>query len=993
MIGAAIAFSAPFVLLGLLALPLVYWLVRAVPPQPRRAAFPPVELIKDLPEVESPPSTTPPWLILFRLAMAALIIIALAGPLLRPRAPFSGTAPVVIVVDNGWQAASRWSIQMRAIGQLVDEIERQERTIDLVPTALDPGRRTFDPSGLHNLKAEEARAKLQGWLPVAWPSEYQIRAESFAADYIAGRNGSEPRDIHWFHSGAGIDAARALFSTLEQHGRVTLYEPKVFPTRYAIRSVDHGADTVKVELVRGPESQAASLGAEADDSTKTVSLVALTASGEVLAREPVLFEQGAQTTVISLGFAPRRRNDVRRFMLEGVQSAGAVHLLDDRAFRPHIALISQEETRTQQPLKSGTFYIKRALAPVADIEAIGDSELTAINRGTFDILIMTDSGRLPVRAEAAVSEFVEAGGVLIRFAGPRLGNALGDPLVPVRLRGAERAVGGVLSWDAPQGLGAYSEEGPFAELSPANDVSIDTQILAEPQPGLAGKTWAQLVDGTPLVTGAARGRGWLVLVHTTAGPRWSNLALSGSFVDMLGRLMPLAAGGRRQEPAAQAGRLQPLQHLDGFGALDEAYEGTAALETGKPVTANALVPAGYYGRTGRPIALNLQGDAGPIDADFAFAPPTGWPDAVARADSRALGERDLRPPLWVIILMLVLVDLLIALWLRGVLGTRVLTRIAGAAPFAALRRVVTSHSAAVIGVVCAGMLGGLVISTDVIAAENQKLAQLISPPPPPDLDLGLPARPRGANGQNDASSYELGELAQDVHLAYVPTGQRSIDEMVVAGLDGLGRYLSLRTAVSPAEAIAVDPARDPLGIYPFIYWPVTAETKPLSAQAIEQVRAFMREGGLILFDTGVGVPAASRTVLADDPAVAEALRRLVAPLDMPPLASLTGEHVLARSFYLLNQFPGRLTGKLVWVENDTEGQSGRVSRVIIGAHDWARAWAVDEFGRPLVRSLPGRSRQRELAYRFGINMVLYALTGTYKADQVHLPALLERLDR
>jgi len=68
-----------------------------------------------------------------------------------------------------------------------------------------------------------------------------------------------------------------------------------------------------------------------------------------------------------------------------------------------------------------------------------------------------------------------------------------------------------------------------------------------------------------------------------------------------------------------------------------------------------------------------------------------------------------------------------------------------------------------------------------------------------------------------------------------------------------------------------------------------------------------------------------------------------------------------------------------------------VSRVIIGGHDWASAWAVDNAGRPMFPVVPGGERQREMAYRFGVNLVMYTLTGNYKSDQVHVPAILERL--
>jgi len=127
-----------------------------------------------------------------------------------------------------------------------------------------------------------------------------------------------------------------------------------------------------------------------------------------------------------------------------------------------------------------------------------------------------------------------------------------------------------------------------------------------------------------------------------------------------------------------------------------------------------------------------------------------------------------------------------------------------------------------------------------------------------------------------------------------------------------------------------------------------------------------------------------------------ALRRLIADLDVPPLAPVPEGHVLTRAFYLISTFPGRFAGGELWVEapvGDGLGSMDRdgVSPIIIGSNDFAAAWATDEGGRPLATVTPGGAEQRETANRFGVNLVMYTLTGNYKADQVHVPALLERL--
>ena len=94
--------------------------------------------------------------------------------------------------------------------------------------------------------------------------------------------------------------------------------------------------------------------------------------------------------------------------------------------------------------------------------------------------------------------------------------------------------------------------------------------------------------------------------------------------------------------------------------------------------------------------------------------------------------------------------------------------------------------------------------------------------------------------------------------------------------------------------------------------------------------------------------------------------------------------MLSRAFYLLSQYPGRTDGDTVWVQRQGDRSNDDVSPVVIGSHDWASAWAVDSSGRNTV-AVDGGPRQRTLAYRFGVNLVMYALTGNYKGDQVHVP--------
>jgi len=244
------------------------------------------------------------------------------------------------------------------------------------------------------------------------------------------------------------------------------------------------------------------------------------------------------------------------------------------------------------------------------------------------------------------------------------------------------------------------------------------------------------------------------------------------------------------------------------------------------------------------------------------------------------------------------------------------------------------------------------------------------------------------------------QAALDTRLAYVVTGLADVDATSKAGLTGLGLALKARTSYEPQEPVGVDPEHDDLSFFPLLYWPMDPREKNPSPAALSRLNDYMRLGGTIVFDTRdltLGAVQGSQSVGN------QTLRRLTQGLDLPPLEPVPADHVLRKSFYILRDFPGRWTGGQVWVEALPPTKPGEetaparggdgVSPVVIGGNDWAAAWAIDAQGRPLAEPVPGGENQRELAYRFGVNLVIYSLTGNYKTDQVHAPALLQRMGR
>ena len=280
------------------------------------------------------------------------------------------------------------------------------------------------------------------------------------------------------------------------------------------------------------------------------------------------------------------------------------------------------------------------------------------------MIVLADVGNVAGDAHERLSRWIDDGGVLVRFAGPRLA-ASDDELVPVKLRRGGRILGGSLSWDQPQQLAAFSRESPFNGMLVPNDVTVTRQVLAEPDAGLSDHSWATLGDGTPLVTAARRGKGMIVLFHVTADTRWSDLPLSGAFVDMLKRIVGLSGAVAATEANAQTGAanardaIPPTRVLDGYGAFEPPPPTARPILSTFSGRATADNPPGFYGPPEGLVAVNTLAPAdrlAPID----FAPLN------ARVEYYRTSEpQDLRGPIFLASLVLLLIDALVVFWLAG----------------------------------------------------------------------------------------------------------------------------------------------------------------------------------------------------------------------------------------------------------------------------------------------------------------------------------------
>src|SRR5690242_12073181 len=928
----SLGFAEPLVLTGLITLPALWWLLRLIPPRPRRIDFPPTRLLLAIAPREETPARTPWWLTLLRLTLAATIIIAAAGPLWHPPVAATKThAPLAILFDDGWTAASTWEARLRTADDVIMRAADDRRAVALLP--LSQGARNISLE-----TADSARVRLQQIKPVP----YRIDRTEILPSLSRFLSTNPEIELVWLSDGIDLGNGAAFVTNLQQtvgQHPITVVAGGI-PQPRALNGGENAASALAVKVLRGTTGTG-------DAGT----VRALDLKGLPLGEAQFTFKPGDTESEARFELPVELRNEMARLEIAGERSAGAVQLLDKRSRRRTVGIVSGANADVAEPLLSSSYYLQRALEPFADVRLTqGESPADAVTHfldQNLPMLVLADVGNVG-DAHDRLARWVEDGGVLVRFAGPRLA-ASEDDLVPVRLRRGGRILGGSLSWDKPQPLAAFSRDSPFGGLPVPDDVTVTRQVLAEPDATLGDNTWATLADGTPLVTAAHRGKGLIVLFHVTGDTRWSDLPLSGAFVDMLKRIVALSGTTMATEGTTAASKnahavAAPSHILDGFGNF------VAPPSTARPAPEDFVGgathdhPPGFYGPPESLLAVNAL-TGGDRLAPLDFSPLVN----ASREIYRTSEPQDLRGPVLLAAIALLLLDSILVLFLGGGIQSLIPRRL---------------------------------------------------PPASILLLAALTLTYAGAYAQDSPNN--VPQAALETKLAYVITGNAEVDAISKAGLSGLTLFLAQRTALEPGDPIGLDIARDELVFYPLIYWPIVPGAPRPSEAALKRIDTYMKDGGTVLFDTRDAVVApAGQGGETRSPGMLE-LRKILASLDIPELEPVPRDHVLTKTFYLLRDFPGRFDGGQLWVEalpseseQEASGRPARggdgVSSIIISSNDFAGAWATRPDGQPMLPMVDGQPRQREFAFRAGVNIVMYTLTGNYKADQVHVPALLERL--
>ncbi|MFQ5567772.1 MAG: BatA domain-containing protein, partial [Paracoccaceae bacterium] len=396
----ALGFVNPWLLSGLIALPVLWWLLRAIPPSPKLEIFAGVRLLLGLEDPEREAAKTPWWLLLLRALALAAVIVGFAGPVLNPstRLGPAGSGPVLILMDQGWASAPDWGARKAAALAAVDEAGRAGRRVILWQAAGG----AVPPV----LQARAARAVLEAARPAPWAPDHDAVLAAIAAGAVP-----EPAQTIWFHDGLdhggpdGGEATARLAARLSAFGPLRLVGPAATARALTAPRLEDGRMVAEVLRAGGL-------------APETATVIAFSARpGEPERRLGVAdagFEAGDDVATAAFDLPPELLDRVSRIALAEGPSAGGAALADAGIRRITAAVVDPQAENVVASLTSASHYLHQALVPWAEVReaALGDA-LDSASGGSLAAIILADQGDFTATERKALTEWVEAGGLLI----------------------------------------------------------------------------------------------------------------------------------------------------------------------------------------------------------------------------------------------------------------------------------------------------------------------------------------------------------------------------------------------------------------------------------------------------------------------------------------------------------------------------------------------------------------------------------------------------
>ncbi len=911
-------FASPWFLAALAGLPILWWLLKLTPPKAKSLNFGGLYFLQKISNEEKTSNKLPLWLLILRLAIIACLILAFSEPFYK-KSNFLQTETtgktVIVLIDNGWASAQNWTSMKNQASTLIKEAGKNDQQI-ILKALFDEGEADIGVTPFEN-----ALSNLNQITPQVLPEslkDYESlknELESFT------RNSNSV--IFYLNDGLSFETENEFIRDLNNSATLKIFDNS---EEANILSLHRSAYQGALELTVTNKG--------IQDSAVSQNLLQFNDDSQLINSQILAINDDEELNRVTLNAESSILRQTTLTTLESQNHAGAKIWNKSNQVEKTIGLLQgkSKEGSDQLEYLSPYFYIEKALAPYHEVIK---GELSDVIEKS-NVIILANSTDLKENDVEPLRNWINEGGIFIRFADENLATGMFKELSPVNLRITGREFDTAFSWQDPQEIQDYPNNSLFAAYRVPNDIEVKRQILAEPSLDLNDKTLASLEDGTPMITASQEELGWLVLYHIDATPQWSNLPISGHFIEQLNALSQLSTNTVTTNASGDGKRIFRLIQEIGFqGKLNAATQKGLSIEL--PLANNFEIsketPAGVYeNENGQLYNLNF-GATASKDIRLSVALPSRLNVMNYTNDK----DIEFKPYFLMAGLILLLIDWIYMLSYQGI-----------------FRRFT---------------FGALFLLFSLSFNPSQTMAA-------------------------DPVPYTDG-----IYLAYIKSGDPNIDRLAEAGLTGLMSETIKRTSADLKGVVGINLESDPLYPYPLIYWPLKnsgVNTNYLSNKTSAKLSHYFANGGLLFIDTRDQYLFSSNSddliELNYQNNASNRLQTLFNNIDIPPMKKMAKDHVLARSFYLLENYPGLYKNGGLWIAEQSKTINDGVSPLIVGSNDWISAWAVDQNNQPMINVPVGGNYQREISYRFGINLILYALTGNYKEDQIHIPFILERLD-
>lgn len=379
------SFAAPLLLLGLLSLPIIWWLLRITPPTPRKELFPPLRFLPKSNNQQEAAHRTPWWLSLLRLTIAALIIIALAKPTWNQKPIIlSGSQPLALIIDNGWASTREWKKRITIAEDLLTQAEKQQKNVYFLATA------ESDIFNIGPLPAKVVKQHLMHLQPQPWPIN-RVRA----LKKLLETTKDKPLDIAYLSDGLKTNEDDQAFALIEQlKPKTLLWYLADISDLTGITAIENNNGLLAARIIRATTH-----------GKKVVVLNLYDLNNKLLGRFTTNFNAGETTAFVPFNLPLELRNDIAWIKIENHAHAAATFLVDSHNRINRVALLSPSVNEMTQPLLSPFYYIIKALQGHAQIITAGGKELSVdidhLLKQNPSVFIMGDIVNMSEEAEKA----------------------------------------------------------------------------------------------------------------------------------------------------------------------------------------------------------------------------------------------------------------------------------------------------------------------------------------------------------------------------------------------------------------------------------------------------------------------------------------------------------------------------------------------------------------------------------------------------------------